>query len=101
MKAQIFNIPSDPFQLVPQELRHLIPGFLERREKDVTELMQMLEKNDFGGIQDIAHKLKGSGTGYGFQLITDIGHEMELAAQENDAATLKQYIQQLMVITKT
>jgi HPt (histidine-containing phosphotransfer) domain-containing protein len=41
-----------------------------------------LEKNDYDAMQILGHQMKGSGAGYGFTVISDIGRSLELAAKE-------------------
>lgn len=100
MHAQVrMDTPiDDPLCLVPEELRSLIPGFLDRREKELLELRQMLDQQDFASISNVGHKLKGTGAGYGFQLISDIGQELELAAQAQDRAGVQRSLQQLSMV---
>jgi hypothetical protein len=69
---------------VPVDLVHLIPGFLDRREQEVRQLIELLERGRFDEIRLIGHKLKGTGTGYGFPLVTDIGRELEACALQED-----------------
>jgi len=89
------DVMEDPFQNVPSELRHLIPGFIDRREKEVCELFLLLKAKDFVGIGDIAHKLKGVGTGYGFEFLTEIGAQLELAAKNKDQIGVGEYVEEL------
>jgi HPt (histidine-containing phosphotransfer) domain-containing protein len=64
------------------DLKDLIPGFLENRRKDIIEIGKMLLANDHKGIERIGHSIKGSGGGYGFEEITNIGMRIERAAKE-------------------
>ncbi|MGE0764732.1 MAG: Hpt domain-containing protein [Bdellovibrionales bacterium] len=86
--------------MVPMDLRHLVPGFLERREKDVEDMTLMLNAEDFPSIKASAHKLKGMGAGYGFQIVSDIGREIEAAAIRHDVRGLKSGIDQLAEVTR-
>jgi HPt (histidine-containing phosphotransfer) domain-containing protein len=58
-----------------------IPAYLNRRHADVKALQHALAEDDFQGVQEIAHNLKGSGSSYGFCKITEIGDGMEVAAK--------------------
>ena len=91
---------DDPMDLVPVDLHPLVPGFLDRREKEVAELFDLLKRNDFFSIKEVAHKLKGNGAGYGFQRISDIGREMESAASMQDVQRIKQSVEELKMITE-
>jgi len=82
---------------VDSDLAALIPKYLERRQADVTEIMVEVKTGQFERIRTLGHQMKGSGAGYGFDTITDIGTKIEneaslkradrlidLAAQLND-----------------
>ena len=58
-----------------------IPAYLDGREADVLALQRALADNDLACIQDLAHKMKGTGSSYGFSEITEIGGRMETAAK--------------------
>lgn len=90
---------TDILHMVPSDLHHLVPGFLSRREREVRELVSLLGKHDFEGIKAIGHKLKGTGAGYGFQLFSDLGKELEAAAAEQDDGRISVVIEQLSIIT--
>ena len=76
---------------VDADLIELIPDFLENRRQDVRAIMEGVEKKDFETIRVLGHDMKGSGGGYGFEAITDIGRSLEQAAKnENPTEILKQ-----------
>ncbi len=80
---------------VDPDLEDLIPGFLQNRSEDVKKLTDALEKNDFESLRSIGHSLKGVGGGYGFELMSEIGAEIETASKQDDAETVKTKIHQL------
>jgi HPt (histidine-containing phosphotransfer) domain-containing protein len=43
-----------------------------------------LADGDFSTLGRLGHGMRGSGGGYGFQAITDIGKGLELAAKSSD-----------------
>jgi HPt (histidine-containing phosphotransfer) domain-containing protein len=67
--------------IVDEDLRDLIPGYLENRLKDITVIQDSLAQGDYEAIRSLGHKMKGSGGGYGFDKITDIGRTIEEAAK--------------------
>jgi len=90
---------------VDHDLADLIPGYLANRKKDIAAIHEALEKNDMDTVRIIGHSMKGSGGGYGFETITDIGRMMEKAAKEDsdeDILTqverLEDYLHQLEII---
>ena len=80
---------------VDEDLEELIPGFLDNRKADVDKLRTELEKSDFVNLCSIGHSLKGVGGGYGFELMSQIGAEIEAAAKASDVELIKDKINQL------
>ena len=80
---------------VDEDLEDLIPGFLENREQDVEKLRLELEQNNFVNVTSIGHSLKGVGGGYGFDLMSEIGANIEIAGKESNADAIHDYIEQL------
>ena len=74
---------------VDAELEDLIPGYLENWRKDVETLHDALAKGDYEAIQTVGHTMKGTGGGYGFDTITDIGSSLENAAKEKNALEIR------------
>jgi HPt (histidine-containing phosphotransfer) domain-containing protein len=67
-------------------LAELIPGFLANRAKDVSNLRAFVADDNLEAASRIAHSMKGSGGGYGFDTITSLGGKMEHAARAGDGA---------------
>jgi len=86
---------ENPFGLVAREIYPMVPGYLVRRENDVDQLRILLADQKFAEIQFIAHQLKGTGAGYGFPAITEIGRELERAALQKDSENLREFIEHL------
>jgi len=76
-------------------LEAIVPDFLEHRRQDVGKLLQLLEAGDYQNIMSIGHGMKGSGGGYGFDKISEIGKEMEVLAKTKDGVRLRELTQQL------
>lgn len=85
---------------LPSDLIPMIPGFLERREREVVELELLLAKGDFIGIRFIGHRLKGTGTGFGFPVISEIGRQLELGAKAENRARVQEFIENLSTVTQ-
>ena len=80
---------------VDPDLKEFIPEFLQNRRDDVTALREALERQDWDTIRRIGHRLRGSGGGYGFDAITDIGATLETAAKQPDASLIRTLIDDL------
>lgn len=66
-----------------------VPAYLDGREADVLALQAALADNNLASIQDLAHKMKGTGSSYGFIEITEIGGRMETAAKAGNRGEIE------------
>ncbi|NQT74034.1 MAG: Hpt domain-containing protein [Chloroflexi bacterium] len=80
---------------VEEELADLIPGFLDNRWNDVEAIDEALATRDYETVRVLGHSMKGSGGGYGFGAITDIGKSLEVAAKERDAEEIRKWLKEL------
>ena len=88
-----------------KELEAIVPRFLERRREEIASLRRGLSAGDYGALRIIGHGLKGSGGGYGFTALSDIGARIEKAALAADATALEtllaehaDYVERLQVV---
>jgi len=80
---------------IDSDLADIVPIFLENRQKDIQTLRACLAARDFETIRILGHRMKGDGGGYGFQVISDIGGAMELAAGRHDHPAIDRVTTQL------
>ena len=80
---------------VDQDLEELIPGYLEKRVKDVEQLRGWVDDENYSEIQELSHKIKGSGGGYGFQHLSEYASLMEQASKEKDLSVIKENIEKI------
>ena len=80
---------------VDEDIEDLVPGFLENRHGDVDAMNCALNDGDYDTVRVLGHSMKGSGGGYGFNGITDIGMSLEEAAKEENAEAIKKWISEL------
>ncbi|MBI5279666.1 MAG: PAS domain S-box protein [Burkholderiales bacterium] len=76
-------------------LADLVPEFLQHRREDVLTMRAALEGGDFATVGRLGHGMRGSGGGFGFQAITDIGMALEMAAGDCDRAASQQWLGEL------
>ena len=69
---------------VDPDLEDLIPMFLENRRRDIDDIKRLLREGNMGEIRRLGHSMKGSGGGYGFGEISEIGRDMEEAAKDGN-----------------
>lgn len=88
---------STKYYPVPEELAVQIPGYLERRFQDLSEIEHYYEMRNWNGVCAVAHKIKGNGAAFGFQELTDIAEDIQRAAGTNDDMMIRQAINTLKV----
>jgi len=92
---------SDKIRIrVDADLQDLVPGYLENRESDLLIYQQALEKGDFDSIAVLGHSMKGSGGGYGFNDLSQIGRTIEKAAKSKDKESVRKSIIDLTAYLK-
>ncbi len=69
---------------VDSDLEELVPEFIENRHEDIKKIDECLNSNEIDEILRLGHSMKGSGGGYGFHEITNLGGELEQAAKRGD-----------------
>jgi HPt (histidine-containing phosphotransfer) domain-containing protein len=79
-----------------QDLSDLIPGFLARKREDASAILAAAEHGESETIARLGHKMKGEGGSYGLDAITDIGRELEQAAQLADLDAARRLARFLM-----
>jgi len=72
----------------------VVPGYLAKRRAEVPVYADALAREDFDSIQSLGHKMRGTGAGYGFPVLTELGHVMEKAAMARDAARIRESLNQ-------
>jgi CheY-like chemotaxis protein/HPt (histidine-containing phosphotransfer) domain-containing protein len=77
------------------EVAPLVPEFLDNRRAEVVMYREALGTGDYGRIQSAAHKMKGTGRGYGLAVISRIGGDLELAAHEKNVPAMQRLIAEL------
>lgn len=80
---------------VDQDLEEIIPVFLDNRANDIADLKKAVEAEQFEHIRIVGHTLKGIGSGYGFDQVSDIGLALEQAAKAGNSAAITKAIQEL------
>lgn len=80
---------------IDEDLKDLVPQFIENRKKDIVTLQNLVANNEFDSIAQLSHKIKGAAAGYGFKNLSDLAAKMEVAAKENNHQTANQLAQDI------
>jgi HPt (histidine-containing phosphotransfer) domain-containing protein len=90
---------------VGKRLQEILPEYVERQRAGLRTLLAMLESGDFDAVCTFGHRMKGSGSGYGLDRITEIGAALEDAASQRDARgvrdqarALEQFLQRVSLV---
>jgi len=78
---------------VEKGMEDVVPGYIEKRRAEVPVYGEALARDDFESIRKLAHKMKGTGSGYGFPMLTELGSAIEKAAIQKEAAQIKEYLE--------
>ncbi len=77
---------------IDAEFEELIPKFLDNRHKDVALMVAALDHGDYERIRLLGHSMKGTGAGFGFEAIGEIGAQIEQAAKDGDAEQIRRSV---------
>lgn len=97
--SKLVKTAAPPVSRPDPAVAALLPAFLVRRREDARQLESALAGADFAALAALGHRLKGLGSTYGFDAISQAGRDFEAAAARRDAAaarrTLDAYTQLL------
>ena len=77
------------------KIADLVPGFLHNRRQEVIAMLAALDRGDFDIVESLGHGMKGAGSSWGFQRITDIGAALEQAAGRADRDASRRWVGEL------
>lgn len=80
---------------IDPDLKAIIPDFMKEVACDISAIKTALSAGDIRGVQKIGHNLKGAGGGYGFEVITRLGAEIERAAIDNAPKKINSSVDEL------
>ncbi|MCA9282665.1 MAG: Hpt domain-containing protein [Phycisphaerales bacterium] len=78
------------------EMHELIEFYLEELTRKVATIESCLKLDDAGGIQMVAHQLKGSSVGYGYPSIGEVAGELEAALRSGSKDLVQGLTDQLL-----
>ncbi|OGR51728.1 MAG: hypothetical protein A2049_10525 [Elusimicrobia bacterium GWA2_62_23] len=89
---------------IDRDLEDLVPAYLENRRKELPEFFALAGAGNFDQLSKAGHKLAGSGGGYGFDRLSELGRRLEELALAEDRqgledclAALKDYLENLEI----
>jgi len=80
---------------VAKDLEDLIPTFMKNRAKEIETLRSALAGGNLEQLRQVGHRMKGVGNSYGFEKVSQLGHDIEDRAKAADrdalAASIEEY----------
>lgn len=86
---------------IDEDLADLIPEFLENRRRDIDRIKRLVEEGKYEELTRLGHNLKGSGGGYGFTEISEIGRGIEEAGARSDREAMTTLCERLATYLAT
>jgi len=80
---------------IDSEFEDLIPLFMKNKKQEIYDLRKYLGIHNYDQIVFLGHRIKGSGSGYGFKTIGDIGLQLEHYGAMRDENQIYDLINQL------
>jgi HPt (histidine-containing phosphotransfer) domain-containing protein len=80
---------------VDEEIADLIPEFLENRRRDVEQIKRLVQEGKYEELARLGHTMKGTGGGYGFTEISEIGQGIEEAGARGDREAMTRLCERL------
>lgn len=83
-----------------KDMRPLLTAFTRGLSDQISQLHTANTRNDYETIEEITHTLKGAGSGYGFEVITNHSQAVLNALDDNaaDMAVIRQGVNELIAI---
>lgn len=77
------------------DIEDIVPIFFEKLNEEIEMALKSLERDDFEDIQIWGHILKGAGSGYGFDRVSEIGECLEQSAKSQNADRTRKLVEEL------
>ena len=71
------------------------PAYLRNCRQNVIVMLDALDRIDFETVTILGHQMRGSGGMFGFHAITDIGAELQQAAESSDTSASRKWVDEL------
>jgi CheY-like chemotaxis protein len=81
--------------LVEEGLEDVTPGYLAKRRAEVAAYREALTRKNMEAIRTMAHRMKGTGAGYGFPVLTELGAALERSAVSSDNEEIRRKVDEL------
>lgn len=83
----VSTLANDP------DMAELVQFFVEEIDERINTIQATAQSKDIAGLRTVAHQLKGAGTGYGFEPISQTAGELERLIDVTEPPTVTEDIQ--------
>lgn len=80
---------------IDRDLEDIVPIFMENRREDIKTMREFLQEEDYLKLSRLGHAIKGTGGGYGFDHITEIGLKIEQSSNAKERKGVESAIDEL------
>jgi CheY-like chemotaxis protein/HPt (histidine-containing phosphotransfer) domain-containing protein len=80
------------------EIMPILDGYVQRLNGQVDEMRTALADARFEDLQRLAHRMKGSGSNYGYPMLTETAKELEDAAKARDVQSAAQALHKIALL---
>lgn len=77
---------------VDAELEPIMDRYFAIQRKELGLMKEAIADGDAETVRRLGHKLKGTGTSYGFPLLTEMGAGIEIAAKNDDLTKAEELV---------
>jgi len=78
-------------------MEDVAPSYLAKRRAELPLYARALISQNFDSIRRMAHNMKGTGAGYGFPILTELGATIEKSSIDKDVAKTQRCLRQLEI----
>jgi PAS domain S-box-containing protein len=89
-----FGVDSK-LQRSARRIAEIIPAYLASCRNNVTVMLEAVDQADYATVTTLAHNMRGSGGGFGFQAISDLGAGLEQASGDIDVERVRKRLGEL------
>ena len=79
---------------ISNDFASIVPNYISEKLNDAYKMENALKMGDFDTIKTLAHNLRGTGSSYGFPVLSDLGKVIENAAKMKDSKTIQVTLQE-------
>ena len=80
---------------VPPGLEEFAPSYLAKRRGELAVMERLVSAGDWNQLRVLGHNMKGTGAGYGFPRLSEIGAALEQGAKQSNAEAVSAQLQEL------